>query len=258
MRVLAFRLKRIRCEFNIGFAVLVAAVCALTVWAGFWQLDRAAEEIGIRQNLETALRQPILHIFGNLAPPERLRYRQIRIFGHYLNDRQFLLDNKVMTGTAGVQVGYQVITPFVTDAGVLLVNRGWVPSGPDRASLPAVDVAADERAILGMVDVPGRSFRLGSMDSDTGWPRLIQYLDYHALAERLGREVYPAVIVLAAGSPDAYVQDWQPSAGNPQQNYSYAAQWFLMCAVLILMFLWFSCGVEEHDGKKRKRKQQKR
>jgi cytochrome oxidase assembly protein ShyY1 len=236
----AFRLRNIRFEFNIGFAVLVLAVCAVMLRAGFWQLDRASEKILLRQKLEAASLKPVLHIFGDLPPPETLRYRQIRISGQYRTDKQFLLDNKIRTDAAGAQVGYHVITPFVTDAGTLLVDRGWVPLGSDRGRLPEAAVDADERTILGTLDVPGQGFRLGSIDSDDGWPRVIQYVDYELLSQRLDGKVYPAIIVLAGDRADGFEANWNPLLEGPERHYSYATQWFLICGAVVLMFIWFS------------------
>lgn len=241
MLAIKIRLRNIGFEFNIGFAVLVLAVCAVMLHAGFWQLDRAAEKIRMRQQIEAAGLQPVLHIFGDLPAPESLRYRQIRITGYYLNERQFLLDNRIMTDAAGVaRVGYHVITPFVTDAGTLLVDRGWVPVGEDRARLPDVSVDTGERNVTGTVILPERGFRLGSIDSDWNWPRLIQFVDYELLAQRLDSRLYHAVIVLAPAREDGFAYNWKPEQDGPRQHYSYAVQWFLMCAAMILLYIWFS------------------
>lgn len=245
MLTLAFRLRNIRFEFNIGFAVLVLAVCAVMLRAGFWQLDRAAEKILMQQHIEAAAQKPVLHIFGDLPPPETLRYWQIRISGHYQTEKQFLLDNKTKTDAGGARVGYHVITPFITDAGMLLVDRGWVPLGNSREQLPVIDVDSNERTILGTVVTPGSGLRLGSIDSDFGWPRVIQFMDYELLAQRLDSRLYPAVIVLAGDRADGFEYNWKPLADGPEKHYSYALQWFLMCAAVILLFIWFSASREK-------------
>lgn len=241
MLLLAFRLRNIRFEFNIGFAVLVLAVCAVMLRAGFWQLDRAAEKIQMQQKLEAAGHKPVLHIFGDLPPPETLRYRQIRIAGQYQTEKQFLLDNKIKIDASGrAHVGYHVITPFVTDAGTLLVDRGWAPLGDDRSRLPDVEVDTGERTILGTLNLPERGFHLGAIDSEWSWPRVIQFVDYEMLAQRLDNKVYPAVIVLAGDRVDGFDDNWKPLLDGPQQHYSYAVQWFLLCGAMILMYIWFS------------------
>lgn len=240
MLAVGFRLGNIRFEFNIGFAVLVLAVCAVMLRAGFWQLDRAQEKIRMQQQVEAARLQPVLHIFGDLPAPESLRYRQIRITGHYRSEQQFLLDNRIRTDAAGAHVGYHVLTPFVTDAGTLLVDRGWVPVGADRNRLPEVTVETGERNITGTVIQPGRSFRLGSIDSDFNWPRVIQFVDYELLGQRIDARLYPAVLVLAGGSANGFQYNWKPEQDGPQQHYSYATQWFLMCGAMVLLFIWFS------------------
>lgn len=241
MLAIGFRLRNIGFEFNIGFAVLVLAVCAVMFRAGFWQLDRAQEKIRMQQQTEAARLQPVLHIFGDLPPPESLRYRQIRITGHYQGGQQFLLDNKIKPEVAGAaRVGYHVLTPFVTDAGMLLVDRGWVPVGADRNRLPEVAVSTEQRDITGIVTLPGNGFRLGSIDSGEGWPRVVQFVDYELLAQRLNARLYPAVLVLAGDRADGFDYNWKPELDGPQQHYSYATQWFLMCGAMVLLFVWFS------------------
>lgn len=241
MLAIKLRLRNIRFEFNIGFAVLVLAVCAVMLRAGFWQLDRAAEKIHRQQQIEAAVAQPVLHIFGDLPPPESLRYRQIRMTGYYRSEQQFLLDNRVISDAAGSpRVGYHVITPFVTDAGTLLVDRGWVPVGEDRNRLPDLAVDTNERNITGTVTLPERGFRLGAIDSDWNWPRVIQFVDYALLAQRLDTKLYPAVIVLTEGRAEGFEYNWKPEQDGPQQHYSYAAQWFLMCGAMVLLYIWFS------------------
>jgi surfeit locus 1 family protein len=249
MLAIRVRLRNIGFEFNIGFAVLVFAVCAVMLRAGFWQLERAAEKIRAGQQIEAAGMQAVLHIFGDLPSPESLRYRRIRITGSYLSERQFLLDNRIMTDASGAaHVGYHVITPLVTDAGTLLVDRGWVPVGTDRGRLPEVTVDTAGRNVTGIVNIPGQGLRLGSIDSDEGWPRVIQFLDYELLAQRLDTRLYPAVIVLAHGQDDAFEYNWKPERDGPQQHYSYAAQWFLMCGAMVLLYIWFSAKRLNDDG----------
>jgi surfeit locus 1 family protein len=252
MPAVTFKLKRIRFELNVGFALLVVAVAAVMLWAGFWQLDRAAQKIAIQQSHVQALNQPVLELSRTLpqSAPEwaDIRYRQVQLTGRYLPDKQFLLDNRVFPGVQGSRVGYHVITPFELEdsGGVVLVNRGWLPASPDRSVLPDIRVNARPRTISGIVDIPGQGYHIGTMDTDSKWPRVIQFVGYSVLAERLGFGLHPALIVLAEGEPDSYTWDWEPVVEGPQKHYAYAVQWFLMCLAVLILFIYFS-RKREHE-----------
>jgi surfeit locus 1 family protein len=251
MPAVTFKLKRIQFELRPGFALLVLTVSALMLWAGFWQLDRAAQKIAIEQSRRQVLDQPVLvlqQVLEFLPEPASIRYRTVQLSGRYASARQFLLDNRIINIKQGAQVGYHVITPLVLNdnRGVVLVDRGWVAAGPQRGVLPDIEIDSTSRMITGTLTIPERGFHLGDMDTDGGgWPRLIQFIDYDALSERLGLAVYPAVIVLDENEPDSYVYDWRPVVDGPQKHYAYAAQWFLMCLAVLILFAYFS--VKRHE-----------
>lgn len=229
-------------EFRPGFALLVLAIVLVMVRAGFWQLDRAGQKIAMQRAFAAALRADPVTLNGDLPRPEDIRYREAMATGEYLPGRQFLLDNRVRLDEHGVRrVGYEVLTPLKLASGrIALVNRGWVPGGRDRTQLPDVDVKSGMRRIKGVVNLPGKSFHLGDMDSDERWPRLIQFVDYEAIARRLGADVYPAVIMLAPGDADGYLRDWQPVLRGPRMHYSYAIQWFAMSLAVVILFVIFT------------------
>ncbi|MBT8423056.1 MAG: SURF1 family protein, partial [Gammaproteobacteria bacterium] len=109
--------------------------------AGIWQLDRAVEKEAILERFSNAADGNLITEIVPDEAAQALRFRQVRLTGRYQPDRQILLDNMTAAGRSG----YQVLTPFVTGQGTVLINRGWVPADPDRAVLPAVPVDDDMR-----------------------------------------------------------------------------------------------------------------
>ena len=210
--------------------------------ASLWQLQRAHEKEHAQTTYERAQRSEIVKVDGSVPAPEVLMYRQVILEGRYLKENQFLLDNSVLTGENGLaQVGYDVITPFRLDNGVLvLVNRGWVSAGLSRNQLPKTPVEENLRTIHGTAVPPSRGFRLGAMDADLGWPRVIQYVDLDEIAKRLEKNIYPLLVMLSAGETDGYPSDWQPVIEGPHKHYSYALQWLLMAVAVIILFFVFS------------------
>lgn len=228
-------------EIRPGFALLVFVVVLIMLRAGFWQLDRAEQKLAMRQAFEASSKADIVNLNNDLPQPETIRYRKVMATGEYLSGKQFLLDNRVRVNENGVkQVGYDVLTPLrLVNGHVVLVNRGWVPAH-DRRQLPRIDVKPVNRSVEGIINLPGKSFRLGEMDSGDGWPRIIQYIDYTALAGRLQADVYPAVVMLAPGEEEGYLRDWQPVVEGPRIHYSYAVQWFAMSLAVVILFFVFT------------------
>lgn len=215
----------------------------LMVLAGFWQLDRAKQKLEIKAGYARALEQPVYSIAESDVLPEAALYQRIRLKGHFINEHQFLLDNQVYSEGLNKQIGYDVITPFVIGNGqTVLVNRGWVAAGSNRDQLPNVNIRVDgqKQEITGLVSIPMPGYRLGEMDADLRWPRVIQYIDFDKISARLQQKIHPSLIILDAGQANVYHYHWKLIADNPEKHYSYALQWFGMAlALVILLFILF-------------------
>ena len=83
-------------------------------------------------------------IYNNLAlalnEKGETNYRKVRITGFTMSDRMIYWDNRIVEG----KVGYEVLIPVRTDAGVILVNLGWVEDKSFRQSLPIVEMPEDK------------------------------------------------------------------------------------------------------------------
>ena len=207
---------------------------ALFLWAGHWQLERAAEKRAqiAAFGSATVAPQPLLSIDQTLA-----RYTRVSVSGRYLPHRQILLDSMTHDGTAG----YRVLTPLETNSGfILLVDRGWIAGTSNRALLPDIAVADTERTVTGLLDELPRAGLASRPDAGAGWPRLLNYPTLPTVQTALGRETYPKILLLDAGLADGYVRDWRPSGFPPERHLGYAVQWFALAATLAGLYLYFS------------------
>lgn len=217
--------------------VLTVAAAALFVALGNWQLDRAAGKRALAADFTRG--GPALPLAqAGVAPP---RYLQVAVRGHYDPDHQFLLDNSSHDGQAGIQV----LTPFLmTDGRAVLVNRGWLPWGENRAVLPAVTVAADERTVTGRLDLlPRPPIELTSTPG-SDWPRLVSFPRMDELATQLRRELQPQQILLDATGRDGYARDWRLPGTTAERHLGYAVQWFAFAATAIA--IWFALSLRRH------------
>ncbi|HDP90321.1 MAG TPA: SURF1 family protein, partial [Thioalkalivibrio sp.] len=94
-------------RFSPDLLPSVAVILLLTLFIslGMWQLGRAEEKRDLIERFE-ARREATALGAGSLSalPIDELRYRKVRLVGHYLADRQFLLDNRVRERQAGFEV----------------------------------------------------------------------------------------------------------------------------------------------------------
>lgn len=228
---------------------LVVLMLSLMISAGFWQLDRAEQKIKLLSAHQNRAAEPLMKIIGSLPPAESIKYRRISIRGEYDQQHQFLLDNRSRQLENGQsQPGYEVLTLLqLSWGGYLLVNRGWLAASTDRAQLPALPINENERQVSGIINIPEKGFTLGEIDTDDGWPRRIQYIDFEKLAARLQLELYPAVLMLDANAADGYRRDWQPVIDGPAKHYSYAIQWFAMALATLVLFGFATIKRKNHE-----------
>jgi len=207
--------------------LLLPALAGL-VALGQWQLGRAAE----KRALEAAFaRGDDAPAALPAAPDAAARYLRVDARGHYLATRQFLLDNI----TQGGVVGYRVLTPLECDDGVLLlVDRGWVAAGANRARLPDIAVGDGEREVTGRLDLPPQAGIRLAATAESGWPRRMSFPRTEALAAALGRPVYPRLLLLDPAAPDGYLRVWRPGGMPPERHLGYAVQWFALALTLLI------------------------
>ena len=244
MRGRDFHLGRYRLRIAWLPAVAALAVLGLMLWAGFWQLERAAEKRRILVEESYRASRPPLALDAGLlgrADLSRLRHRRAIATGHYRTDRQYLLDNRTHQGVAG----YHVLTPLRLDGGDVhvLVNRGWIAIGPDRARLPDIAVTPEAVSVEGVVAaLPASGLALGPAGyADGGWPRVVQRVDVARIEAQIGAPLLPFVLRLSADSDHGFVREWQAHTGlTPERHIGYAVQWFAMAAALLALCLFVS------------------
>ena len=204
---------------------------------GRWQLHRAAEK--------RVLYESFAHGGGAAQPIDGARaavprYQEVEAHGRYDDSRQILIDS--MVDPAG-RVGYYVVTPFILDAGgLVLVNRGFVPQGRSRKILPAIPVDAGERKIVGRVDhMPVAGLQLGERTAlKPPFPVVASFPSHAEIAALLNESHFsPAgeLVLLDKDQPDGYERFWSPPGFPPERHIGYAVQWFGLAAALLVIYV---------------------
>lgn len=229
-----------RLQFHLDWKItlLTALVLPVLVSLGFWQLGRAEEKQEVAAEYQQRL----------LAPPTRVtgqehtvaRYQRIQARGIYLNERSFLLDNRLRNG----RFGYEVVTPLqLAGGGLLLVNRGWIEGDPGRRYLPSIAEVAGEVNLTGYAYTPEPLPTAAMADSGERWPLTAQWVDFDAFAGVLGQALQPYVLRLDAGNRGALQTDWPLVNLRPEQHIGYAVQWFAMAAALLIAWIVLSTNL---------------
>ena len=226
-------------KLNWQLALFTLFFLPVLISFGFWQLDREQEKIALQTNYEARLQAPEIELDLVDVETESPAFLKVKVTGSYDNQRSFLLDNRIHEGS----VGYEVITPFRSDDDdLILVNRGWIVQGNSRENLPAIPAVEGNLEIRGSIYVPiGEQFMLGGEEATEQWPRIVQRIDIPAFAGALTETViFPYTVRLADDSPGALTTGWQLMNMMPEKHRAYAVQWFVMAAVLLILFLYAS------------------
>jgi surfeit locus 1 family protein len=152
---------------GIAAALVFAVLAAL----GTWQLERRSWKLELIERIDTRVHAP------PVAPPGRrdwpmvtaagYEYQNVRVTGVFLNDRETLVAASTELGS-----GYWVLTPLrMRDGVVVLVNRGFVPTGRrDPATRKAGEIAG-EATVTGLLRItePGGTLLRSNDPSADRW-----------------------------------------------------------------------------------------
>lgn len=206
---------------------------------GVWQLDRAAQ----KERLLAAFRAAPLTL---PAPFERERdstdlqhYPHVRITGHFLAERGYLLDEQMHGGRPGVHA--IAVFAGAGEDRLLLVDRGWMGWNHASGTTPALPLLAQGDVALSGIyaPFPGGGMRVGgnALPAQTTWPKLTLYLDAAAIAADLGKPLLPRMLLLDPAPDSGFVRAWTPNVMPAERHRAYAVQWFALVIVALAMFV---------------------
>lgn len=214
---------------TLGAIILLPMLISL----GLWQWHRAEYKQQLLDHY-TQQGQAPLTIDEALKDPEGFRYFPLRLHGHYLPDKQFLQDNQFYEH----QVGYYVLTPFITDSQqILLVNRGWITKQLPHSQL---ELSSKPTTLTGRVSAPPtRTFHLGDnfTNHSSSWPKVMQVIKLGELSSALSQPLQPILLLLNPDQSDGFVRDWQPQGLPPEKHRAYSLQWFALATLLVVLFI---------------------
>ena len=215
-------------------ALAALAGIALTAAAGNWQLNRAHEKERLQRDYERGVAAAPLQLGAAPANAGDLRMRSIESQGEFVPSGLILLDNKMRNGVPG----YEVIMPLRVDGSSMhvLINRGWIAAGPDRAHLPVIKTPPGSVKVTGMAVLPGRFLEL-SKEQESGpvW----QNLTIERYVAHSGLQVQPVIVQQQNEIDDGLLRAWPAPEFGIARHYGYALQWFALCILIIFLYIYF-------------------
>ncbi len=226
--------------------ILAAALAAMLATAslGRWQLSRAAEKEALQTRIDERARQPAIDGRALLAPAapdaqQALVHRAVLLQGRWLAQHTVYLDNRQMQG----RPGFFVLTPLqLEDSGaVVLVQRGWAPRNfQDRTQLPQVPTPSGAVQVAGRVaPAPSRLYEFEGGQREEGSSRIRQNLDLAAFRAETGLALAPLTVLQTGDAGEGLQRDWPVIGAGVDKHYGYAFQWFGLCGLIALLYVWF-------------------
>jgi len=220
--------------------LLTVAGVLVFVRLGVWQLHRADYKDELLRRYAAAASAPV-QAFDSLADkPPADAYPRVRVQGHYLVDRVYLLDNPKHDSMGGAEV-YAPFQP-ANQGRLLLVDLGFLPgNGTDKPpQLPPL--SGDVQTLQGVYQpAPGAGLELGgnALAQQAQWPKTSIYLDLDQIAGDLHARLFSRVLVLDADPSAIYVRvhTLDLSSMPPARHRAYAYQWFTFAIAAVVIFL---------------------
>lgn len=236
----ALKFKLAGWQFAPGLWPTLAAIGLiwLTMHLGNWQAERAAYKRVLQARLDQADRAPALNVGSQAVDEAHVLYRRVIVRGRFEPEHEILLDNRIYKGVAG----YYVLTPFRIEGGnrYVLVNRGWLPVGASRMSLPQIRPITTQVKIEGLA--LGTETRYFELPGARPLGRLWQNLDFERYVARSGLRLQPFLLQQRNDTGDGLVRDWPRPDTGIAMHESYALQWYGLAATLAV--LWLSLNLK--------------
>jgi surfeit locus 1 family protein len=213
----------------IGAAWVVCVVILLAL--GVWQVERRAWKLDLIDRVDRRVHAVPAPVPERAAWPAINRsddeYKRVTLSGRFLNDRETLVQALTVEGP-----GYWVVTPLQTADGLVLVNRGFVPSerrDPASRSTGNPDGPVSVTGLL-RISEPGGGFLRHNDPAANRW----YSRDVTAIAAARGlSDVAPFFVDAdATPSPGGYPIGGLTVIAFPNNHLVYALTWFTLALML--------------------------
>ena len=210
---------------------------------GTWQVQRLAWKTDLIETRTQRIAGPALDIEALLSAvsPEEVEYRAVTLSGVLYNNHPFRVLNRVHNATQGAHV----VVPMVLDGGhgTIMVDRGWIPRGP-LADIPTGSAVAVTLDGFVRAYTSPNAFLPANEPDQNNWFHMNEAEMLAAAGLKNGVGLY-----VEAG-PSTNASGREPVGAVPDVNLrnshlQYAGTWYLLAAVLLVIFVIFHWRKED-------------
>lgn len=217
---------------QISFAVLV------TIALSFWQVSRGLDKLADKAEFEGRLQAPPLAELD--WQDENRDYHSIELRGVLDPKRYFVVENRSHLG----RPGFWVFGILNTERERYLVNRGWIPAGPDLRVIPNFDTPIQTTNVVGVI-WPNETIRTFDLPQVPNWPVRTREIVIGQMAMLTGAKAYE--IRLKCCEPAVFQPAPLTMKFATAIHWGYAAQWLLIGALVIGGY-WFFTVRKDRDS----------
>ncbi|GAA1070536.1 SURF1 family protein [Kitasatospora arboriphila] len=221
-------------------ALTVLLLIPVMIRLGFWQLHRHEARVARNELIGRSLKAAPVAFDSLSSPgfavPGDLTWRTVTATGTYDTAHEFVIRGR--TEPDGSSIGYFVVTPLklADGRGSVLVNRGWVDSGTDAASYPAVPAPpAGPVTVTGRLRADETTASSGIRDRGGLPERQYKLINSGQQAKATGATVLGGYLELASATPavgSSPVLLAEPNHSDIGPHMAYAVQWWLFAGLL--------------------------
>ena len=214
-----------------------ALTMVVTASLGCWQLQRADQKLALQAEMDSRAALPVWKERDLLQAqaPQTAWYRPVQLRGEWVPDASVFLDNRQMDG----RPGFFLLTPLRLAGSdrAILVQRGWAPRDfIDRSRTPEVPTPVGQVTVEGrLAPPPAKLYELGT--SAPGPIR--QNIEPSALAAEFRLELLDASVLQTNYAGDGLSRQWPRVESGIDKHHGYAFQWFALCTLAAVLYLWF-------------------
>ncbi len=217
------------------FTLVMAAMFAILVSLGVWQIHRLHWKLGLIAQVNRVLTLPPVPLDTALRMGKDAEYRHVELTGRFEHAKE-----AYVYGIVGGGPVYHVVTPLVTpDGRVLLIDRGIVP---DELRDPAKRKAGQVQGLQHVVgvwrtpDPPGLFTPQADVAHRVWYSRDVKAI---AAADHVA-PVAPVIVEAdATPNPGGWPKGGQTVVTFRNEHLSYAITWFGLAAALVGVYIAF-------------------
>ena len=209
------------------FLSLIYSSLALLILVslGTWQLERLRWKTDILSSMKESLSLPPLKITSQVIDNiDQYSFRRIQLTGNYLYKNNITIYSKVFNK----KVGKHLIVPLETQYGIILVNRGFIPSDFNIEN----NIKSGEISINGIVKFQQKInyFTPNNNVIKNEW----YYININEVSNFLSLPLLNFYIVEENNIEEKYPVGSQYNINIPNDHLQYAITWFSLALALCI------------------------